>query len=129
MSGSIAPTKGSVLATAYELVEFIQNIAIDPYDGTNRRSEPRYPIAIPVRAEPVDNNGKRFGQTVPGVTRDVSLTGISILLTRQTRAKHLLLELANGSHKPVHAILDVLRERPIGPLWEVAGQFLFESET
>ena len=121
-------TKRSVLTSADELVEFIQNAAIDPFAGDERRSQPRYPLALPVQARPVDHAGKLAGAAVAGVTRDVSMAGISVLLVAPTRAEHLLLEMTDNARQPVHAILEVLRERPLGPFWEVAGQFLFDPE-
>jgi hypothetical protein len=121
-------SKRSVLTSADELVEFIQSAAIDPFEGDERRSVPRYPLALPVQARPVDHAGKLAGSPVAGVTRDVSLAGMSVLLVSPSGAEYLLLEMTGTGRQPVHAVLEVLRERPLGPFWEVAGQFLFDPE-
>jgi hypothetical protein len=94
------------------------------YDGPDSRSEPRYAVRMPVAAVPVDDDLQRIGEPFVAVSRDLSGKGIAIYHTRRISQRYLALELSTPSDEKLHVLLQVLRCRPVGLFYEIAGNFV-----
>lgn len=94
------------------------------YEGPDSRTEPRYPVQLRVAAVPVDENLERTGEPFMAVSRDISGSGIAIYHTRGVTDKWLALELTTPSGEKMHVVLEILRCRPVGLFYEIAGKFV-----
>lgn len=94
------------------------------YQGANRRAEPRHTLGVAVRVAAVDEAHKIIGTDFVAVTRDVSARGVSLYHTQPVTDKLLALEFELPGGEKRQLLLDVLRCRPVGPLFEIAGQFI-----
>ena len=110
----------SVRRTIDEMVETLT------YDrAIDRRAEERYYATLPVTATQLDDKSEPIGDGFQTVTRDISRRGIS-LFTRRAVGGHLLaLEIADRNEQnKLKAVMQVLRCRSIGDLYEIAGKFV-----
>jgi hypothetical protein len=121
---SIRPATTPVEAIADQVEEVIANLR--GYSGPDQRADQRYALAIAVRVTRFGLSGRKCGDPFEAVTRDISLSGISILCTTNICEEFLLLEWSQSGGRPFNVVLEVLRRRSIGPLWEIAGRFLVE---
>lgn len=94
------------------------------YQGTNRRSEPRHTLGVAVRVAVVNEAHKIIGADFVAVTRDISARGVALYHTQPVTDKLLAVEFELPGGEKRRLLLDVLRCRPVGPLFEVAGQFI-----
>ena len=97
------------------------------YAGPERREHLRYPITIPVHATPLDDRNEPCDEPFLGITRDISIVGLCMYHTRPVTAKVLQLELTGPNHEQLDALLKVVRCRPAGPFFEIAGRFVGEA--
>lgn len=94
------------------------------YDGPDIRSERRRAVSLRVAAVPVDEHLNKIGEGFIAATRDISSGGIAIYHTRGTSDRYLALELSAPSGEKLHLLLEVLRCRPAGLFYEIAGRFV-----
>jgi len=94
------------------------------YDGPDRRSEKRHVVAIPVRAIPLDDNLRPIGPAFMATTRDISRRGIALIHNEMLMCPLLAVELVDIDGKQMQAAVEVLRCRPVGPYYEIAGTFV-----
>lgn len=99
------------------------------YDGPDSRAEPRYPVQLRVAAVPVDENLERIGEPFMAVSRDISGGGIAIYHTRGVTEKLLALELSTPAGEKTHVVMEILRCRPVGLFYEIAGKFVSKFTT
>lgn len=91
----------------------------------NRRSEERYYATLPVTATPVDDKSQSIHDGIPMVTRDISSRGIALFSDEPVNTELLSVEIADrDGQRTLTALMQLLRCRPIGPLYEVAGKFV-----
>lgn len=81
-------------------------------------------MRMPVAAVPVDDDLQRIGEPFVAVSRDLSGKGIAIYHTRRISQRYLALELSTPSDEKLHVLLQVLRCRPVGLFYEIAGNFV-----
>ena len=94
------------------------------YQGPDRRHEERHAIAIQVNAIPLDDQIQPVGYGFVATTRDISSTGISLIHFDRLVCPFLAVEIAIPKERSFQAAVEVLRCRPIGPYYEVAGKFV-----
>lgn len=94
------------------------------YDGPDIRSERRFPVSLRVAAVPVDERLNKIGEEFIAASRDISSSGIAIYHTRGVSDRFLALELTAASGEKMHVLLQVLRCRPVGLFYEIAGKFV-----
>jgi hypothetical protein len=94
------------------------------YDGPDRRSEKRHVVAIPVRAMPLDGNLRPAGAGFIATARDISRRGIAVIHSQVLTCPLLAVELADFDGRQIQAAVEVLRCRPVGPYFEIAGTFV-----
>jgi hypothetical protein len=106
------------------------------YKGPERRAHLRYPIAMSVRATPLDDNKKPVAGPFYAVTRDICIAGsfmalthdisaggISLYYTQKVEQKYLRLELTGPKGEQLTVNLELLRCRKTGPFYELGGRF------
>jgi hypothetical protein len=125
MDASNSFSMHDVLTSPEEISNFVMDLTADVRNAhsAERRTEPLYAIMVPVFATPFDASGHRIGERFLAVTRDVSVIGGAILHTANVPAQYLLLEFNLPGGREFRVVLEVLRVREIGPLWELTGRF------
>jgi hypothetical protein len=118
-------THGKTGLTFAETGEAITSLIRDLIDGSqkdfilDRRRERRHHMLTAVTVMPVG----RLATAFVAVTRDVSTKGISFLHTAPVDDHYLYLQFPESSQGSLTVIMEVLRRRQVGPLWEIAGNF------
>jgi hypothetical protein len=110
-----------------ELVAFVQRVIAHTatLPGIERRTEPRRPVVLPAPAQAIDEHLRPRGEPFVAITRDLSTRGIAIYHVRPVAAGSLLaLELEVAPGDTMQVVLEVLRCRPAGEFYEIAGTFL-----
>ena len=99
------------------------------YQGDERRSATRYPLACPVVAVPIDEQEKP-GEAFAAITRDISSQGISIYHTRPIHEPYLAIQWTVDEGEQLRVLVEVVRCRPVGPFfYEIGGSFVTQAET
>lgn len=86
----------------------------------DRRREHRFPLSVPLTVTPVGNAIQPSEEFV-AVTRDISTRGISFFQIDPVDDHYVSIRFGESA---VKVVIEVLRCRKIGPLWEIAGKFL-----
>jgi hypothetical protein len=110
-----------------ELIEFVQRIAagLKPYQGPERRSEPRWGVTMPVPAAPLNEHLSPCGPTFLAISRDISTQGMGLYHVRPIEVKSLLgVELRAPQGDTMQAVLEVVRCQVNGPAFEIGGRFM-----
>ena len=110
-----------------ELVRFVQRLTADApqYEGPERRSEPRWGVVMLVPAVPVDAQLNPAGEESIGISRDLSMQGMSLYFFTPIPVKSLLaVELRAPDGNTIQAVLEVLRCRADGSAFDIGGRFL-----
>ncbi len=92
--------------------------------GRERRRYRRYSLITNVIVLPVDQELDRAGEPFVAVSSGMSVGGIRLIHTDPSPTGLLFLEI---DRQPVRFVLSVLRSRPIGECFEIAGQLLTED--
>lgn len=113
-----------VVAPSAELIRFAKEAGAKqrPYEAAERRSEVRRAIAVPVLAQPLDDEGTLVGEPFMAVTRDLSPSGLAMFHTRPVSARRLLVEYSDFIGDSCRAVLEVLRCRSVEGYFEIAGR-------
>jgi hypothetical protein len=114
-----AEKKRVITAFIRELIDDAQKSFI-----ADRRSELRYPLSMPVTVTPVGEANRSPASEFVAVTRDISTNGVSFLHTSLVSDHYLNLRFTESRPDAPTIVIEVLRRRKIGPLWEIAGKFL-----
>lgn len=97
------------------------------YAGPERRKSLRYPITMPVRVTPLDENQQPLEGSFVAVTRDISVTGLCFYHTQPVKQRFLQMELTSPSREQCTVLLETARCRQAGPFFEIGGKFLGEA--
>jgi len=120
----VIQSKEEVIAFAQELLNDIQ---VDYL--AELRAEARCPVCTSIEATPYDSQGQRAGEPFTAVTKDVSACGISFTHNTAILERYLLLRFPRSNQfKSRWIVLEVIRRRQVGPLWEIAGRFIAEPK-
>ncbi len=125
MAAPDSSSNHDVLTSPDEIANFVMDLTADIRNtpSQERRAEPLYAIMVPVYATPFDASGHRVGERFLAVTRDISVIGGAILHSANVPAHYLLLEFNLPGSRDFRLVLEILRVREIGPLWELSGRF------
>jgi hypothetical protein len=94
-----------------------------------QRANPRYPVCAPIEVLPFDSQGSQTGGPFTAVAKDISAAGLSLLHHSVILDRYLLVRSPESSrHKSQWIVLEVLRRRQVGPLWEIAGRSVAEPQ-
>ncbi|HEY2761197.1 MAG TPA: PilZ domain-containing protein [Pirellulales bacterium] len=113
-------------ATPERVVNFVRRIIRNEklYTGRERRTHLRYPITMPVKATPLTDDQRPAGEPFLAVSRDISIGGMCLYHLYAVSEKYLELDLKGSGNDELHVVLEVVRCRQAGPLYEIAGQFI-----
>jgi hypothetical protein len=115
-----------------EIVRLIREVVQEVREkcAEDRRADTRCPICVPVEVTVCNPQSHRNRWASTMVSKDVSATGMSILHTASVRDHLLMVSFPQSKQHAEHRlILEVTHRRPVGPLWEIGGRFVTESES
>jgi hypothetical protein len=119
---NVTQSKDRVFCLVRDLLNDIQADFIG-----EQRAYPRHPICVAIEAIPFDSQGHQTGKAFTAVTKDISATGLSFLHHAAILDRYLLVRFPQSDRFPTQwIVLEVLRRRPVGPLWEIAGRSVAE---
>jgi PilZ domain len=105
--------------------------ALDEIQGdyvADQRTYQRYPVCVPVEVIPYNLRGQRTGEPIAAATKDVSASGMALLFTESVQDRLLVVSFPQSKqHADQGIILQVVRCRQVGPLWEIGGRFLTQA--
>jgi hypothetical protein len=118
----VTQSKEKVFSFVRELLNDIQADYL-----AERRANPRCPVCVLMEVIPFDSQGQQAGEAFTAVAKDISACGLSFLHNSAILDPYLLVRFPqSGQHKSQWIVLEVLRRRQIGPLWEIAGRSVAE---
>jgi hypothetical protein len=115
-----------------EIVRLIREVVHEVRENCpeDRRADTRCPICVPVEVTVCNPQSRRDRRACTMVSKDVSTTGMSILHTAPIRDRLLMVSFPQSKQHAEHRlVLEVTRRRSVGPLWEIGGRFVTESES
>jgi hypothetical protein len=102
----------------------IRALTQNHYPGCERRKDTHYSVVVPVVAVPLGADFGVIGEPVQMTTMNISQTGAGLLHTRFTQVPYYALDFTLAGVELVQVVLEVLRVRNVGVLYEVAGRFV-----
>jgi hypothetical protein len=128
MKTTIAPSESEpTLADSREAITALIRKLIDDIEEdfiVDHRREGRHATLMPVIVVPLSETGRSLTSEFVAVVHDLSSRGISMLHSSEIEHKYLFLRFPEARVKTEGVALEVLRRRKIGPLWEIAGNFI-----
>jgi hypothetical protein len=119
---NVTQSKEKVFRFVRDLLDDVQA----EYIG-EQRAYPRHPICVSIEAIPFDSQGHQAGKAFTAVTKDISATGLCFLHHAAILDRYLLVRFPRSDRYPSQwIVLEVLRRRAVGPLWEIAGRSVAE---
>jgi len=115
-----------------EVVRLIREVVHEVRENCpeDRRADTRCPICVPVEVTACHPQSHKNRRACTMVSKDVSATGMSILNAASVRDRLLMVSFPQSKqHAEQCLVLEVTRRRPVGPLWEIGGRFVTESES
>jgi hypothetical protein len=104
-----------------ELERFAKEETFHGPGGQERRRFRRYSLITNVVVLPLDDGLRPSGEAFWALSSGMSVDGIRLIHTDPAPTDHLFIEIDG---QPVRFVLSVLRSRPIGPCFEIAGRLL-----
>jgi hypothetical protein len=101
------------------LQRFARKETLRDEPGRERRQDRRYSLITNVTVTPVDKALRPLGPSFVALSSGMSVSGIRLLYTQPAPSKFLRLEFEG---QQVAFLLTVLRSRPIGDCFEIAGR-------
>jgi len=102
-----------------ELQEFATEETFHQRWGHERRRFRRYSLITNVLAIPLDRELCPVGPPFVALSSGMSVDGMRLIHTEPSPSDHLFIEIEG---QPVRFLLSVLRSRPLGPCFEIAGR-------
>ena len=85
-----APLSFEQIQTAMDRIQRIYLLDRPPRFDNERRDEDRFGVTIPVEIRPLDHNLQPLAFSYPGITRDMSATGLSAVTTDPEAHQHVV---------------------------------------
>jgi hypothetical protein len=104
--------------------QLVRSLGGKPYAGPDRRQDQRYSMAVPAVAIPLGKDFRVIGKPVQMTTLNVSQGGAALLHTQYTDTPNFALDFTASGIPLMQVILQVLRVRDVGSVYEIAGQFV-----
>jgi hypothetical protein len=120
---------GEPISARDELAQLNECFKTLVHEGRDSRQHPRYPLAKRVRALSLTDDLRVVGQPFNALTVNVSTGGIAILQSCIPSHSYLAIDFSDTDATLPPVLLKQLRVRPIGPAYEVAGEFVSRIET
>jgi hypothetical protein len=97
--------------------------------ASDRRQAERYSVIADVIVVPLGSDLRPDGRPFVACSRNVSTGGMCLYHAAPVESTLLYVEIAAPSAPAMSALMKVLRQKHVGPYFEIAGQFLPESST
>ncbi len=104
-----------------ELERFAKDETLHGLGGEERRRFRRYSLITNVVVVPLDDGLRPIGEPFVALSSGMSVDGIRLIYTDPSPTDRLFIEIEG---QPVRFVLSVLRSRPIGSCFEIAGRLL-----
>jgi hypothetical protein len=101
------------------LQRFARKETIREEPGRERRQDRRYSLITNVTVTPVDKTLRPLGPSFVALSSGMSVSGIRLIHTQPPPSKYLLLKFEGQT---AQFVLSVLRSRPVGDCFEIAGR-------
>jgi hypothetical protein len=101
------------------LWQYARKETIQTETGRDRRRDRRYSLITSVRVVPIDGRQRPIGPPFVALSSGMSVSGIRLLHTEAPPSKFLRLEFEGQT---AQFVLSVIRTRPIGDCYEIAGR-------
>jgi hypothetical protein len=119
------PVDRSMLPSASEaLIEYVTQRAATKAGWRETRRSKRYAAMLEVVVVALNEHYRPSGLPFLAVTRDVSIDGLCLLHTRPTPTSALFIEIERPNETALDVVLNVRRNRRVGPFFEIAGDFI-----
>ncbi|HKD36129.1 MAG TPA: PilZ domain-containing protein [Pirellulales bacterium] len=119
---SVTQSKEQVFAFARDLLNHIQADYI-----VEQRAFPRHPVCVPIEVIVFDKQGRQTAPPFVAVAKDISATGLSFLHDSAIGDPYLLVRFPDsGNHSQQWLVLEFVRGRRVGKLWEIGGRSVAE---
>ena len=96
--------------------------------GLERRALPRFLLSVIVEVQPMDEDLKLQDLPFRIVTRDLSFAGIGMQGSRPVKTKFLALQLTSPNGDRMQVLLEVIRCRSSGNVYDIAGRFVTRED-
>jgi hypothetical protein len=119
------PVDRSMPPTASEaLIEYVRQRAATKAGWRETRRSKRYAAMLEVVFVPLNEHYRPSGLPFLAVTRDVSIDGLCLLHARPSPTSALFIEIERPDETALDVVLNVRRNRRVGPFFEIAGDFI-----
>jgi DNA-binding response OmpR family regulator len=111
------------------MLNFLERNFEEPGKGGERRKTDRVSLLATVVAMPVNRDFEPCGEPFKAAARDVSQGGISMLHTRAISSEYIALRWQSLATKNsfIKVVMKLVRCRPMGPFYELGGQFVMRD--
>jgi CheY-like chemotaxis protein len=111
------------------MLNFLERNFEEPGAGGDRRKTDRVSLLATVVAVPVTKQFEPCGEAFKAAARDVSQGGMSMLHTRAISSEYVALRWQSLASKNsfIKVVMQLIRCRPMGPFYELAGQFVMRD--
>ncbi len=127
----------TILAAAHDelaeppqaMLNFLERFFDEPGSQGERRKSDRVSLLATVAAVPVTRKFQTCGEPFKAAARDVSQGGMSMLHTRAVSSEFVALRWQSLASKKsfIKVVMQLTRCHPMGPFYEVAGQFVMRD--
>jgi len=113
-----------------EMIAFVERQVRDalPYVGTEKRSEHRNLMVLPVVAQALDDDFHAIDEPFPVVTRDLSPQGVGFVHTDRFDYDRLALQFTIANEK-VMVVAEVEWQRDMGPFYFSGARIVAKLDT
>jgi hypothetical protein len=119
------PIDRSLLAPpSAALMKFVRERAVRAAGDKELRRSKRYGAVLQVVVVPLNDHFRPSGLPFLALTHDVSTSGLCMLHTRPAPSATLFVEIERPNEAALDVVLNVRRNRRVGPFFEMAGDFL-----
>ena len=119
------PVDRSMPPTASEaLIEYVRQRAATKAGWRETRRSKRHAAMLEVVVVPLNEHYRPSGLPFLAVTRDVSIDGLCLLHARPSPTSALFIEIERPDETALDVVLNVRRNRRVGPFFEIAGDFI-----
>jgi hypothetical protein len=113
--------RAALPAVPAELLPYARKETFQQEFGQERRRDRRYSLITDVVVAPVDGKCRPAGEPFVALSSGMSVSGIRLIHTCPAPSEFLFLEVGRDA---VKYLLSVLRSRPVGNCFEIAGQLV-----
>ncbi len=105
------------------LGRLVETVLPSPYAGPERRTAPRRSVLIPVRVQRLNGEFEPTGEAEEALLCNISMSGAMYVHTQAMGSQYISLSFPE-QYEIEPLIMEVVRNRPMGTYFEIAGTFL-----